>query len=86
MRSLPWTCYTQVRQLLECARHEADSKAVLWFAAFIAVAMWNSQGIKDGAKEKKISDDDRNCTTFAYGSESKCNVSKAAVGVGVMVL
>ncbi|KAJ4308922.1 hypothetical protein N0V94_009158 [Neodidymelliopsis sp. IMI 364377] len=58
---------------------------ILWFAAFIAVAMWNSQGIKDGAKEKKIAEDDRNCTTFAYGSESKCNVSKAAVGVGVMV-
>ncbi|KAF1832770.1 hypothetical protein BDW02DRAFT_570677 [Decorospora gaudefroyi] len=58
---------------------------ILWFAAFIAVAMWNSSGIKKGAEEKKIPADERNCTTFAYGDESKCSVSKAAVGVGVMV-
>jgi hypothetical protein len=59
---------------------------ILWFAAFIAVAIWNSAGIKRGGEEKKISADERNCTTFAYGDEAKCNVSKAAVGVGVMVL
>lgn len=59
---------------------------ILWFAAFIAVAMWNSKGIKDGAAEKKIADDDRNCTTFKYGSESKCTVSKAAVGMGALIL
>jgi hypothetical protein len=59
---------------------------VLWFAAFIAVAMWNSSGIKEGAEEKKISADERNCTTFKYGSESMCNISKGAVGVGVMIL
>ena len=59
---------------------------ILWFAAFIAVAMWNAHGIKEGAKKEKISDDDRNCTTFLYGDEAKCKVSKAAVGVGVMVL
>ncbi|KAL6706735.1 hypothetical protein ACN47E_005277 [Coniothyrium glycines] len=58
---------------------------ILWFAAFIAVALWNSKGIKEGAREKNISDDDRNCTTFKYGSESKCTVSKAAVGIGAMV-
>lgn len=58
---------------------------ILWFAAFIAVAMWNAHGIKEGAKKEKISDDDRNCTTFLYGDEAKCKVSKAAVGVGVMV-
>lgn len=63
-----------------------DGEAVLWFAAFIAVAMWNSEGIKEGAKEKKISDDDRNCTTFKYGSESMCNISKGSVGIGVMIL
>ena len=38
------------------------------------------------AKKEKISDDVRNCTTFLYGDEAKCKVSKAAVGVGVMVL
>ncbi|KAF2824059.1 hypothetical protein CC86DRAFT_447621 [Ophiobolus disseminans] len=58
---------------------------ILWFAAFIAVAMWNSSGIKEGAKDKKIPDDERNCTTFKWGSESKCNVSKASVGVGVVI-
>lgn len=50
------------------------------------MALWNSSGIKEGAKDKKIPDDARNCTTFKWGSESKCNVSKASVGVGVVVL
>ena len=59
---------------------------ILWFAAFVAVAMWNAQGIKAGAAEKKIPDNERNCTTFKYGSESKCRVSKAAVGIGAFVL
>lgn len=58
---------------------------LLWFAAFVAVAMWNSSGIKQGAAEKKIPDNERNCTTFKYGSESKCNVSKASVGIGAMI-
>jgi hypothetical protein len=48
--------------------------------------MWNSTGIKEGAEEKKIGADDRNCTTFKYGSEAMCNISKGAVGVGVMIL
>jgi hypothetical protein len=48
--------------------------------------MWNSSGIKEGAQDRKIPDDERNCTTFKWGSESKCNVSKASVGVGVVVL
>jgi hypothetical protein len=73
--------YTTARE-----RQKADREAVLWFAAFIAVAMWNSKGIKEGAAEKKIDDDDRNCTTFKYGSEAMCNISKGAVGVGVMIL
>ena len=59
---------------------------ILWFAAFVAVAMWNSHGIIEGAKKAKIPDDDRNCTTFLYGDEAKCSVSKAAVGIGAMVL
>ncbi|KAF1851153.1 uncharacterized protein K460DRAFT_272682 [Cucurbitaria berberidis CBS 394.84] len=58
---------------------------MLWFAAFVAVAVWNSHGIKEGAKEKKVSDNERNCTTFKYGSESKCKVSKAAVGIGSLL-
>lgn len=48
--------------------------------------MWNSSGIKEGAEEKKISENERNCTTFKYGSEAMCNISKGAVGIGVMIL
>lgn len=48
--------------------------------------MWNSSGIKEGAKEKKIHENEGNCTTFKYGSEAMCNISKGAVGVGVMIL
>lgn len=55
---------------------------IFWFAAAIAVAMYNRSGIIDGAKDAKLPDDQRNCTTFKYGSESKCNISKAAVGIG----
>ncbi|KAI1521045.1 MARVEL domain containing protein [Pyrenophora tritici-repentis] len=58
---------------------------ILWFAAFISVAVWNANGIREGAAKAKIPDDDKNCTTFLYGDEAKCAVSKAAVGVGVMV-
>ncbi|USP78591.1 uncharacterized protein yc1106_05865 [Curvularia clavata] len=58
---------------------------ILWFAAFVAVATWNSHGIIEGAKKAKVPDDDRNCTTFLYGDEAKCSVSKAAVGIGAMV-
>ncbi|KAH8724755.1 hypothetical protein GQ44DRAFT_617465 [Phaeosphaeriaceae sp. PMI808] len=58
---------------------------ILWFAAFIAVAMWNSSGVKEGAKEKNIPDDARNCTTFKWGSESKCSISRSSVGIGAVV-
>ena len=59
---------------------------VLWFAAFIAVAMWNSSGIKEGAQDRKIPDSEpKNCTTFKWGSESKCTVSKSSVGIGVVI-
>lgn len=59
---------------------------VLWFAAFISIAMWNSQGIKEGEKEKKIKEGDGNCTTFKYGPETKCKLSRATVGMGAVVL
>lgn len=59
--------------------------ALLWFCAFIAVALWNTYGINRGGEDRKIQESDRNCTTFAYGSESKCNVSKASVGFGVVI-
>ncbi|KAF2457307.1 hypothetical protein BDY21DRAFT_270091, partial [Lineolata rhizophorae] len=58
---------------------------IFWFAAFIAVALWNSSGIRNGAKDRDLDEDAGNCTTFKYGSESRCNVSKAAVGIGVVI-
>lgn len=59
---------------------------ILWFAAFISVAMWNANGIKEGAKDKKIDENDGNCTTFKFGPEDKCNLSKATVGMGAVIL
>lgn len=59
---------------------------ILWFAAFIAIAVWNSTGIKEGAKDKKLGENDGNCTTFKFGPEDKCNLSRATVGFGVVIL
>ncbi|KAF1953156.1 hypothetical protein CC80DRAFT_494773 [Byssothecium circinans] len=56
---------------------------LLWFAAFVAVAMWNADGIKEGAAEQKA--EKRNCTTFKYGPEEKCKLSRATVGLGAVV-
>ncbi|KAK4540967.1 hypothetical protein LTR36_008475 [Oleoguttula mirabilis] len=62
---------------------------ILWFAAFVAVAAWNSAGIKKGEKEDSTSDttstSSGTCATFAYGSATKCDVSKASVGFAVIV-
>ncbi|KAF2680205.1 hypothetical protein K458DRAFT_108570 [Lentithecium fluviatile CBS 122367] len=55
---------------------------LLWFSAFIAVAMWNAKGIKEGAEEqKKI----RNCDAFKFGSVGKCRLSRVTVGFGAMI-
>jgi hypothetical protein len=59
---------------------------ILWFSAFISIAMWNSKGVKEGAKERKLSESDANCTTFKYGPEEKCKLSRATVGMGAVVL
>jgi len=59
---------------------------ILWFAAFISIAMWNSKGIKNGAKERKLDEHDGNCTTFKFGPEDKCKLSRATVGMGAVVL
>jgi hypothetical protein len=67
---------------------------LLWFAAFIAVAVWQAGGVKDKPSNKNNSRDDSNkkpsnesgsCSNFAYGSASKCEVAKASVGFGVIV-
>lgn len=68
--------------------------ALLWFAASIAVAVWNADGIGKGKKKTepvtptKRADDvikDGTCKSFAFGSVSKCNVSKATVGLGIII-
>ena len=59
---------------------------ILWFCAFIAVALWNNWGVDKGGEDKKIPGDERNCSTFAYGNEKRCEVSQATVGVGVTIL
>ncbi|KAJ4302610.1 hypothetical protein N0V90_001499 [Kalmusia sp. IMI 367209] len=59
---------------------------ILWFAAFIAVAMWNAKGVREGAKDKKLDDDaPKNCTVFKYGPEAKCSLSRVTVGFGAVI-
>lgn len=62
--------------------------ALLWFAATIALGVWQSQGIKKGEKDHiddENAEDKNECETFAWGSVSKCKVTKAAVGFGVVI-
>ncbi|KAJ9661714.1 hypothetical protein H2201_006385 [Coniosporium apollinis] len=58
---------------------------IFWFAAFISVATWNAAGIRQGAKDRNIDKDSGNCTTFAYGTEGKCKLSRATVGFGIVI-
>lgn len=58
---------------------------IFWFSAFIAIAFWNSKGIRQGAIDKKIDKNSGNCTTFAYGPEGKCKLSRATFGFGVVI-
>lgn len=57
---------------------------VLWFAAFVAVAQWNSAGLKKG-EDSKDPAGNGTCAKFGFGSQAKCESSKAAVGFGVVV-
>ncbi|EMC97702.1 hypothetical protein BAUCODRAFT_51291, partial [Baudoinia panamericana UAMH 10762] len=60
--------------------------AILWFIAFIAVAAWNSSGVRKGDGDKgNSSEENGSCSHFAYGSKIKCLASKASVGFGVIV-
>lgn len=60
--------------------------AILWFAAFIAVATWNAAGISEGAAKKNASGGGGgDCSTFEYGPEQKCRLSQATVGMGIVV-
>ena len=58
---------------------------ILWFAAFIAVAVYTNTSISNG--EAKDKDHKRKgCAAFDGGSESKCKLSQATIGMGVVIL
>ena len=57
--------------------------ALMFLITAIAIGVWNGKGISEGAKEAKK---DASCDTFKYGSASKCSLSKATVGLSVVVL
>ena len=68
--------------------------SLLWFAAAIAVAVWNAAGIAKGktttdssttTKRADTTTKDGTCNSFGYGSASKCSVSKATVGFAVII-
>lgn len=62
--------------------------ALLWFAATVAVGVWQSQGIKKGEEDHaddENKDSENECEKFAWGSVSKCKVTKASVGFGVVI-
>ena len=59
---------------------------VLWFAAFVAVAVWQAGGVKKSTdKNQSGKGGGGDCDNFAYGSASKCETAKASVGFGVIV-
>ena len=55
---------------------------ILWFAAFIAVAVWVHDGSR-AAKDWKSGDS--SCEVFAWGPVGKCKLGKASIGMGVVV-
>lgn len=67
---------------------------LLWFAAFIAVAVWRASG-KTSNPDKNDSNNDTNkednkndggtCANWKYGSAAKCEVAQASVGFGVVI-
>lgn len=66
---------------------------ILWFAAAIAVGVWEAAGVKKGSNKQpgqsgpqgKNGGSSGGCSTFAYGSAAKCSTSKASVGFGVII-
>ena len=62
---------------------------ILWFAAAIAVGVWEAGGVKKGTNKQQgpqgKDSGSGGCSTFAYGSAAKCETSKASVGFGVMI-
>ncbi|KAL8667962.1 MAG: hypothetical protein Q9168_007172, partial [Polycauliona sp. 1 TL-2023] len=56
--------------------------AILWFAAFIAVSTWTTEGIKHGVARSGH----KGCDVFKWGGgASKCHLSQAVIGMGVVI-
>ncbi|KAL8713632.1 MAG: hypothetical protein Q9225_006733, partial [Loekoesia sp. 1 TL-2023] len=55
--------------------------AIFWFAAFISVATWTNEGIKKGVGRPGK----KGCDAFAWGTGSKCHLSQATIGMGVVL-
>ncbi|KAL9016083.1 MAG: hypothetical protein Q9185_006550 [Variospora sp. 1 TL-2023] len=59
--------------------------AIFWFAAFISVATWTNHGIKNGVDKDK----NKGCDAFLWGDGdsrgSKCRLSQATIGMGVVI-
>jgi hypothetical protein len=53
---------------------------ILWFAASVAVGIWNGRSIGNGEGEGK--NNEQSCTG---GSTTRCGISKAADGFGVII-
>jgi len=58
---------------------------IFWLSAFAAVLAWLRAGMIQGTVDKKIPQNQGNCTTFAYGTEKQCTLSYAASGFGVFI-
>ncbi|KAL9026562.1 MAG: hypothetical protein Q9196_004793, partial [Gyalolechia fulgens] len=55
---------------------------IFWFAAFISVATWTREGIKNGVGRPGHT----GCDAFAWGGGgSKCHLSQATIGMGVIL-
>lgn len=60
--------------------------AILWFAAFIAVAVWRGKGSGGGNNDDDDEDDDNNDDgNCAIGSARRCSVAGATIGFGVII-
>jgi hypothetical protein len=57
---------------------------ILWLAAFAAVANWNASGTANKSSDNTDSKD-TDSGSCAHGNASKCAVSKASVGFGVLI-
>jgi len=62
--------------------------SIFWLASFASIAAWNATGLSKGkssSSDSPTTSSDGTCSSFAYGSSSKCEVSKASVGFGVVI-